>query len=55
VIPYDAATVIRLEEDSLLPVVTRGLSKAASGKPYLLRDHPRLEIICRAKEPVFFS
>jgi anaerobic nitric oxide reductase transcription regulator len=54
VIPYDAATVMRLEGDSLLPVVTHGLAKSASGKPYRLRDHPRLEIICRAHEPVFF-
>jgi anaerobic nitric oxide reductase transcription regulator len=54
VIPYDAATVMRLERDSLVPVVTSGLSRAASGKPYLLRDHPRLEIICRSREPVFF-
>jgi anaerobic nitric oxide reductase transcription regulator len=54
VIPYDAAAVMRLEGSALLPVVTRGLSKAASGKPYPLRDHPRLEIICRAHEPVFF-
>jgi len=29
VIPYDTATVVRLEEDSLLPVVIRGMSKAA--------------------------
>ena len=54
VIPYDAAAVMRLERDSLVPVVTSGLSPAASGKPYLLRDHPRLEIICRSHEPVFF-
>ena len=54
VIPYDAATVMRLEGNALLPVVTRGLAKAASGKPYLLREHPRLEIICRAQQPVLF-
>ena len=54
VIPYDAATVMRLERDALLPVVTNGLSPAASGKPYPLRDHPRLQIICRSSEPVFF-
>ena len=54
VIPYDAATVMRLERDVLLPVVTSGLSPAASGKPYPLREHPRLEIICRSREPVFF-
>jgi anaerobic nitric oxide reductase transcription regulator len=54
VIPYDAATVMRLERDSLVPIVASGLSPVASGKPYLLRDHPRLDIICRLREPVFF-
>ncbi len=54
VIPFDAATILRLESDSLLPVAATGLSPAASGKPYPLRDHPRLEIICRSREPVFF-
>jgi anaerobic nitric oxide reductase transcription regulator len=54
VIPYDAATVMRLERDVLVPVVTSGLSPGASGKPYPLREHPRLEIICRSREPVFF-
>jgi anaerobic nitric oxide reductase transcription regulator len=54
VIPFDAATVMRLEGDVLLPVAASGLSPAASGKPYPLRDHPRLEIICRSQEPVFF-
>jgi anaerobic nitric oxide reductase transcription regulator len=54
VIPYDAAAVMRFERDSLLPLATSGLSPAASGKPYLLRDHPRLEIICRSHEPVLF-
>jgi anaerobic nitric oxide reductase transcription regulator len=54
VIPFDAATLMRLEGGDLLPVVTTGLSLAASGKPYPLRDHPRLEIICRSREPVFF-
>jgi anaerobic nitric oxide reductase transcription regulator len=54
VIPFDAATLMRLEGADLLPVVTAGLSPAASGKPYPLREHPRLEIICRSHEPVFF-
>ena len=54
VIPYDAATVMRLDRDVLHPVMTSGLSPAASGKPYPLREHPRLEIICRSREPVFF-
>jgi anaerobic nitric oxide reductase transcription regulator len=54
VIPFDAATVLRLDREALLPVATRGLSPAASGKPYPLREHPRLDIICRSREPVFF-
>ncbi len=54
VIPYDAATVMRLEREVLFTVATSGLSPAASGKPYPLREHPRLEIICRSREPVFF-
>ncbi|MGD0835817.1 MAG: nitric oxide reductase transcriptional regulator NorR [Polyangia bacterium] len=54
VIPYEAATLMRLEGGHLLPVVTVGLSPSASGKPYPLREHPRLEIICRSREPVLF-
>jgi anaerobic nitric oxide reductase transcription regulator len=54
VIPYDAASVMRLERDTLVPLVSIGLSAAASGKPYPLREHPRLEIICRSREPVLF-
>jgi anaerobic nitric oxide reductase transcription regulator len=54
VIPYDAATVMRFERDTLLPMVTSGLSPGASGKPYPLSEHPRLQIICRSREPVFF-
>ena len=54
VIPYDAATVMRLEGKALHPLATFGLSKAASGKPYLLSEHPRLEIVSRASTPIFF-
>jgi anaerobic nitric oxide reductase transcription regulator len=54
VIPYDAATILRLDGETLRPEATTGLSPAASGKPYPLREHPRLEIICRSREPVLF-
>jgi anaerobic nitric oxide reductase transcription regulator len=54
VIPYDAATIMRLERDSLLPVIATGLSAAANGKPYPLAEHPRLQIICRSRAPVLF-
>ncbi|MBI4706248.1 MAG: nitric oxide reductase transcriptional regulator NorR [Deltaproteobacteria bacterium] len=54
VIPYDAAALLRLERDALVPLVASGLSPPALGRRYLLREHPRLEIICRSREPVLF-
>ncbi len=53
-IPYDAATLLRLRGDVLVPIVSRGLTPAAAGKNYLRSEHPRLDIICRSEEPVVF-
>jgi len=54
VIPYDASALLRLEGDALVPVVARGLSEDAMGRRFLLKEHPRLEIISRSPEPVRF-
>ncbi|MFH1765439.1 MAG: nitric oxide reductase transcriptional regulator NorR, partial [Gemmatimonadota bacterium] len=54
VIPHDASALLRLEGDALVPVVARGLSADALGRRFLIREHPRLEIICRSEEPVRF-
>ncbi|MBN2342841.1 MAG: nitric oxide reductase transcriptional regulator NorR [Deltaproteobacteria bacterium] len=54
VIPFDAAGLLRLEGDCLVPVVTTGLSADAMGRRFSLREHPRLEIISRSATPVFF-
>ena len=54
VIPHDASALLRLEGDVLVPVVARGLSVDALGRRFLIREHPRLEIICRSEEPVRF-
>jgi len=54
VIPYNASALLRLEGDALVPVEARGLSEDALGRRFPIRDHPRLEIITRAEEPVRF-
>lgn len=54
VIPYDAAALLRYEEGTLIPIASRGLSLEAMGRRYDCREHPRLERICRAEEPVRF-
>ncbi len=54
VIPYDAAALLRLEGDALIPVVSEGLAADAMGRRFPLKEHPRLEIICRAEAPVLF-
>ncbi len=54
VIPYDAAALLRLEGDAMVPVATRGLSPDTMGRRFLLRAHPRLDIICKSDSPVHF-
>jgi anaerobic nitric oxide reductase transcription regulator len=54
IIPYDAAALLRLEGDVLVPVAARGLSPDAMGRRYARSEHPRLDIICNSQEPVRF-
>jgi anaerobic nitric oxide reductase transcription regulator len=54
VIPYDAATLMQLEGDALVPLACEGFSADAMGRRYPLREQPRLEIICRSERPVLF-
>ncbi len=54
VIPYDAAALLRLDGDAMVPVATRGLSPDTMGRRFLLRAHPRLDIICKSDSPVHF-
>ncbi|RJP78589.1 MAG: nitric oxide reductase transcriptional regulator NorR [Desulfobacteraceae bacterium] len=53
-IPYDAAALLRLEKDELIPVAANGLSQSALGVRYRRKEHPRLDIICNSKKPVRF-
>ena len=55
VIPCDAAALLWLDDDQLLPVAAHGLTPEAMGRRYLRREHPRLDIICRSDEVVLFA
>jgi anaerobic nitric oxide reductase transcription regulator len=54
VVPFDAAALLRLEDDALVPVAADGLKPEALARRYVLRDAPRLQIICNSAEPVRF-
>jgi anaerobic nitric oxide reductase transcription regulator len=54
VIPCDAACLLRLEGPHLVPVAAHGLVPAALKQRFDRRDHPRLYIILKSKEPVRF-
>jgi anaerobic nitric oxide reductase transcription regulator len=53
-IPCDAACLLRLEGDDLVPMAGYGLTHAALTRRYPRRDHPRLDVILGSREPVRF-
>lgn len=53
-LPYDASTLMIIENDTLIPVVSFGLTPEAISKNYDLKSNPRLEIIFNSKSPVRF-
>ena len=54
VIPCDAACLLRLEGDDLVPLAGRGLAPEALVRRFNRREHPRLDTILRSAEPVLF-
>jgi len=54
VIPCDAAALLRLESEDLVPIVSTGLAQDAMGRRFRIAEHPRLQIIARSKTPVVF-
>lgn len=54
VVPYDAACLLRLDGDDLVPVAGDGLVPEALVRRYPRREHPRLDAILRASDPVRF-
>lgn len=54
-IPYDAATLLRVDGAALIPMAAKGLTPDAMGRVFYRRDNPRLDIICNSDKPVFFD
>jgi len=54
-IPYDAATLLRVNGTSLVPLAAKGLTPDALGRVFDRKDNPRLDIICNCVDPVFFD
>ncbi|MDF1799235.1 MAG: nitric oxide reductase transcriptional regulator NorR [Planctomycetota bacterium] len=53
-LPCDAAVVLRLEGDELLPVAAHGLSPDIMGRRFVRAEHARLDIICSQDAPTLF-
>jgi anaerobic nitric oxide reductase transcription regulator len=53
-IPCDAACLMRLDGQDLVPMAGYGLTTAALSQRYPRRDHPRLDVILGSHEPVHF-
>ncbi|MCA9756855.1 MAG: nitric oxide reductase transcriptional regulator NorR [Candidatus Eisenbacteria bacterium] len=54
IIPFDAACLLRLDGDELVPVAAHGLTHEALARRYPRREHPRLDLILAAAKPVLF-
>ena len=54
VLPYDAACLLRLEGDELVPIAGHGLVHEALVRRYARKEHPRLDVILRSPDPVRF-
>jgi len=54
-IPFDAATLLKVSGDALLPLAAIGLTPDAMGRVYNRKENPRLDIICNSESPVLFD
>jgi anaerobic nitric oxide reductase transcription regulator len=53
-IPYDAAALLRVENDVLSVKAAVGLSEDTMGRRFHRQDHPRLDMICQSRAPTIF-
>lgn len=53
-IPCDAAAVLGLAGDELIPLATHGLAPEVLGRRFSRREHPRLDVIVAREAPVRF-
>lgn len=53
-IPCDAAAVLSLVGEDLIPVATHGLAPEVQGRRFSRRQHPRLDVVVARKAPIRF-
>ena len=53
-IPYDAAALLRVENEVLSVKAAVGLSEDTMGRRFHRKDHPRLDMICNSIAPIIF-
>ncbi len=54
-IPCDAAAVLHLSGDELIPVAIHGLAPEVLGRRFARREHPRLDMVVAGGAPVRFA
>jgi anaerobic nitric oxide reductase transcription regulator len=53
-LPCDAAVLLRLDGDELVPIAAQGLSSDVFGRRFPRAENPRLDLICRSDGPMLF-
>jgi len=53
--PCDAAVLLQLEEDHLVPRAVKGLNHEAMGRRFAVADQPRLQRILHSRGPIRFA
>src|SRR5690606_16802226 len=53
-LPCDAACLLRVDGTALVPLAAHGLLPEALAHRYERAEHPRLEVIAEAREPIRF-
>ena len=54
IIPCDAAAILRLDGDALVPLASEGLLPDVAGRSFRVSEHPRLARILAQREPTRF-
>jgi anaerobic nitric oxide reductase transcription regulator len=54
VVPADAVTLMRFQDEELVPLAATGLSGEALGHGFPVAEHPRLQQVCASTDPMQF-
>lgn len=54
-VPSDAIALLSLQGDILKPLAIHGLTPDTLGRRFIIDEHPRLQAICSAKQPLKFA